>query len=194
MPHTHDILRSLVSVSSAVGLSGLAARLQGLIAEGYQINPEYLVNIDAGAIILFQIVVSAVMARYAHFTTMVAGTLIAAAGMALPILSPVGWVIVPAIVVFAVGEMAASPKSQEYIGRIAPPDKVALYMGYYFVSMALGNLFGGILSGQAYGKLARDMGRPDLMWALFAGIGILTALLLVLYNRYVLGPAASSKR
>ncbi len=190
---THDILRSLASASGGIGLTGLAARFEGLMAEGYQINPEYLINIDAGAIIVFQVLVSTVMARFAHFTTMIVGTLLASVGIAMTIISPVGWVIVPAIVVFAIGEMAASPKSQEYIGRIAPPDKVAMYMGYYFVTIALGNLFGGILSGQAYGKLARDMGRPDLMWLLFAAIGVFTAVCLILYNRFVLLPAGADE-
>ncbi len=59
-------------------------------------------------------------------------------------------------------------------------------MGYYFVAIALGNLFGGILSGELYGKLARDMQRPDLMWLAFGGIMLLTALVFVLYNKFAL--------
>jgi hypothetical protein len=59
-------------------------------------------------------------------------------------------------------------------------------MGYYFVAMALGNLFGGILSGQLYGKLARDAQRPDLMWLAFGGLMLLTAFLFLLYNKFAL--------
>jgi hypothetical protein len=59
-------------------------------------------------------------------------------------------------------------------------------MGYYFVAIALGNLFGGILSGELYGKLARDMQRPDLMWLTFGGLMLLTALVFVLYNKFAL--------
>ena len=72
------------------------------------------------------------------------------------------------------------------MGRIAPGDKKALYMGYYFVAVALGNLFGGILSGQLYGKLARDAQRPDLMWLIFGGIMLLTAVVFMLYNKFAL--------
>jgi dipeptide/tripeptide permease len=100
--------------------------------------------------------------------------------------------VVLAIVIFAFGEMMTSPKSQEYIGRIAPADKKALYMGYYFVAVALGNLFGGLLSGLLYGKLARDMGRPDIMWMVFAGLGVLTALALYAYDKWIV-PAAKDK-
>jgi len=108
--------------------------------------------------------------------------------MVLGIESSYGWICVLAIFTFAVGEMMASPKSQEYVARIAPPGKEAMYMGYYFVSIALGNLFGGLLSGQAYGYFANletGIGRPDLMWMIFAGISVLTALLLFVFDRFV---------
>jgi MFS family permease len=72
------------------------------------------------------------------------------------------------------------------VGRIAPSNRKALYMGYYFVAIALGNLFGGILSGQLYGKLARDMQRPDLMWLAFGAIMLFTAVVFMLYNRFAL--------
>ena len=54
------------------------------------------------------------------------------------------------------------------------------------LSLALGNLFGGILSGQLYGKLARDMQRPDLMWLIFGGIMLATAFVFLLYNMFAL--------
>ena len=101
------------------------------------------------------------------------------------------WIVALALFIFAIGEMMASPTSQEYVGRIAPADKKALYMGYYFVAIALGNLFGGILSGELYGKLARDMQRPDLMWLAFGGIMLLTAVVFLIYNRLAL-PKQSS--
>ena len=90
------------------------------------------------------------------------------------------------ILTFSFGEMMASPTSQEYVGRIAPEDKKALYMGYYFVSVALGNLFGGILSGEIYGKIARDMQRPDIMWMIFGAIMLGTAIVFLIYNRVAL--------
>ena len=95
-----------------------------------------------------------------------------------------GWLVVLAVFIFSIGEMMASPTSQEYIGSIAPKDKVALYMGYYFIAVALGNLFGNVLGGIVYGKLARDLGRPDLMWLVFGGMAFVTAVALALYNRY----------
>jgi MFS family permease len=77
------------------------------------------------------------------------------------------------------------------VGRIAPEDKKALYMGYYFVAVALGNLFGGILSGQLYGKIARDMQRPDILWLIFGAIMLGTAFVFLIYNKLALPKQAA---
>jgi dipeptide/tripeptide permease len=157
-----------------------------LIETGRQVNPEYLVKFDAGAIVVFQIFVSYIIARWNPFNAMVGGVIVASIGIGATAYLHSGWPVVFAIVTFAFGEMMASPKSQEYIGRIAPMDKKALYMGYYFWAVALGNLFGGILSGQLYGSLARDAGRPDIMWTIFAVLGLASAFILVLYDRLII--------
>ena len=57
-----------------------------------------------------------------------------------------------------------------------------MYMGYYMWCTALGNLFGGILSGRMYGWLARDLQRPDLMWLFFACLSVCCAFLLYMYH------------
>ena len=166
-----------------------------VIIRGRQINPEFIVNVNALGIVLFQVLVSFMMARFHRFTTMIVGMLVAALGIGFSAIAGtegmIGaggliWVVAAGILIFSFGEMMASPTSQEYVGRIAPANKKALYMGYYFVAIALGNLFGGILSGQLYGNLARDMQRPDLMWLSFGGIMLLTALVFVLYNKFAL--------
>ena len=174
-----------------VQLTEIANRL---ITTCRQVNPEYIIKFDAASIVVFQLLVSYVIARWNPFTSMVSGIIVSSIGLAAAAYLHSGWPVVLAIVTFAFGEMMASPKSQEYIGLIAPKDKKALYMGYYFWAVALGNLFGGILSGQGYGKLARDMQRPDLMWLMFGALGILTAIVLVLYNVFIIKgkPASES--
>jgi len=189
---TTAILVWLGGFFGAVGLDGLAATMAGLVRQRYQVNPEYLINIDAFAIIVFQVLVSWIIARFKTFFTLVMGTIVCALSMMVLVFGASGWLVVLGIVIFAFGEMMTSPKSQEYIGKIAPEDRKALYMGYYFVAVALGNLFGGLMSGVLYGKLARDMGRPDIMWAIFAGLGVLTAVALYGYDKLIV-PAAKDK-
>lgn len=157
-------------------------------AENYrQVNPEYIINVDAGAIVVFQVLVSWAIGFFPPLSVMVVGIIISSIGIGMSAWLYTGWLVVLAITIFAFGEMIASPKSQEYVGRIAPQQKVAMYMGFYFWTVALGNIFGGRLSGELYGSLARDAGRPDLMWIIFGALGILTAVLLVLYDRLVIG-------
>jgi len=199
---SRELLNSKVRISPG-NLSGLINEYgqdidtltAKVVISSRQVNPEFVVNIDAGAIVLFQVLISFLMARFHRFTTMIVGMFIAAAGIGLSFLAGgegmIGaggsiWIVALGLFTFAIGEMMASPTSQEYVGRIAPADKKALYMGYYFVAIALGNLFGGILSGELYGSLARDMGRPDLMWLAFGGIMAATAIVFILYNIFVL--------
>ena len=190
---TKPLLDFLAAVLGAVGLSGWSQGITDYVAAGGQFNPEWISNLDPLFIVICQIAVSLLVARMGRFPGMITGIVVAGIGIALPALSgggsvgvlhASGWLVVLAVFIFAIGEMMASPTSQEYIGSIAPKDKVALYMGYYFVAVALGNLFGNVLGGIVYGKLARDLGRPDLMWLVFGSMALLTAVALALYNRY----------
>ncbi len=197
----HKLLASKVRVTPAElrGFidqgGGVDAITDRVINAGRQFNPEFIVNINAGAIIVFQVLVSFLMGRFHRFTTMITGMCVAGVGIGLSAFAGgqgmVGaggtvWLVCLGLLTFSFGEMMASPTSQEYVGRIAPRNKVALYMGYYFVAIALGNLFGGILSGQMYGKLARDMQRPDLMWLTFGALMFVTAFVFLLYNKFAL--------
>jgi dipeptide/tripeptide permease len=159
-----------------------------------QINPEYIININAGAIIAFQVLVSFLVTRLKPFTTIFWGVAITVVSFSILIFGMVGWIVVAGIFVFSFGEMMASPKSKEYTGKIAPAHKVALYMGYFYWCVALGNLFGGILSGQMYAAFARDMQRPDLMWLIFALLALLTAILIYAYDKLIIKKTTQSGR
>ena len=184
--NTQDILQTASHFFSTLGIHSWAQALQGLVTSGKQVNPEYIINIDAGMIIIFQVFVSWAISRMKAFHVMILGTTLLSVGFSLSAVIHSGWPLVFSIMVIAFGEMMTSPKSQEYTGSIAPQEQKALYMGYYFVCIALGNLFGGILSGELYGHFARDMHRPDIMWLIFGGLGMLTVVALIAYNKFVI--------
>ena len=184
-----ELKNVLVNLRDAGGIENQMALKESaklLISKGQQINPEYIINIDAGAIVFFQVLVSFIVARFKPFSTMVVGVIISAIGIGASAFLHSGIPVVIAIAVFAFGEMMASPKSQEYVGRIAPPKKVAMYMGYYFISIALGNIFGGRLSGELYEYFGAQLRQPEYMWLIFGGIGILTAIALILFDKLAL--------
>jgi len=113
-----------------------------------------MTSMNAFFIIIFQLVVSAFVMRFRPLAAMMGGILVLAGGVGLMFSSQSGWVILLGILVFAVGEMASSPKFTEYVGRIAPEDKKALYMGTSFLPIAAGHQLAGWLSGGVYEKIA----------------------------------------
>lgn len=114
------------------------------------IEPEIIVSFDAGFIIIFQIIVSSIAMRLRPINSMITGIIVSAIGVGLAFATHDVAYVVIGIFIFSLGEMAASPKIIEYIGIIAPKEKIALYMGYSFLPVAIGNFFAGILSGRVY--------------------------------------------
>ena len=181
---TSDLWASLQAVTGS-GFD-LSAWSRALLENG-QIKPEYLINLNAFGIICLQVLISYLVRRTSPLTSIIVGVAVTVASFLIYLAGATGWVVVSAILVFSVGEMLASPRSKEYAGRIAPPDKVGMYMGYFYWCVALGNLFGGLLSGVAYQHFGPSgVDDPDLMWVLFAVLAASTAVMLVVYNRIVL--------
>ena len=118
------------------------------------LDAEFVVNFDAMYIIIFQILVSTLVMKMRPLRSMVTGFLVCTIGMALTLASQNVLFTLVAILIFALGEMAGSPKVTEYIGSIAPSDKKALYMGYSFIPVFLGNVFAGFISGNVYQAMA----------------------------------------
>ncbi len=179
----------LTQVESGIAITPEAAsQIATQWAQNYrQVNPEYMINLDFAAIILCQILVSLACQKFKSINVLVVGVLVFGAGLLTAIaansLLAGGMFAVIAILMMAFGEMITSPKSQEYVSSIAPKSQAAMYMGYYFVSMALGFLFAGLLSGWGYGTVAKAMGQPELMWGGFAALALLTSLGLIWFNR-----------
>jgi dipeptide/tripeptide permease len=156
------------------------------VLEHGQVKPEHLINLNAFGIICFQVLVSYLMRKTTPLVSIIAGVCVTIASFGLYLVGMTGWIVVTAILVFSVGEMMASPRSKEYAGRIAPPEKVGMYMGYFYWCVALGNLFGGLLSGLSYQHFGpHGINRPDVMWIIFAALAATTAISLVVYNRWV---------
>lgn len=117
-------------------------------------DAEFVANFDALYIILFQIMVSSIVMHMKPLKSMISGFLVCSIGMALTLFSQNVLFTLVAILIFSLGEMAGSPKITEYIGRIAPHDKKALYMGYSFIPVFIGNIFAGIISGVVYQNMS----------------------------------------
>lgn len=122
-------------------------------AEG-TISAVTLSSMDAFFIIVFQLVVSAFVMRFRPLTAMMGGILVLSGGIGLMFSSQSGWLVLLGILIFALGEMGSSPKFTEYVGRIAPEDKKALYMGTSFLPIAASHQLSGWLSGGPFERIA----------------------------------------
>jgi dipeptide/tripeptide permease len=116
------------------------------------IAAEMLTNIDAMYIIIFQLIVSYFVMKLKPIHSMISGFIISTIGLSLTFMTSNPMFLFISILIFGLGEMAGSPKITEYIGKIAPKGKTALYMGCSFLPMAGGNFFAGLLSGNVYQK------------------------------------------
>ncbi|MFH1748415.1 MAG: MFS transporter [Planctomycetota bacterium] len=119
-----------------------------------QVNPEWMVNVDAGTIILLVLLISYITGKFKPISAMIIGMFISCAGFLMAGSVSSGWLCVLAIVIFAIGEMACSPKFSEYIGLMAPPEKKALYMGYSNIPFAIGWAGANFIGGPMYDRLS----------------------------------------
>lgn len=106
--------------------------------EGTEIQPEGMLNINAGLIMLTCFLFAALSGKMKAINSMVIGTLLASLALVLSGGSTLGWLSVGAITVFSVGEMLSSPKFSEFIGNFAPADKKAMYLGFSQIPLAIG--------------------------------------------------------
>ena len=123
------------------------------LAEG-TITAPTITSMDAFFIIVLQMWVSSISMRYRPLHSMMTGIMILALGLLLMFLTQNPWVMLIGLLIFSIGEMASSPKFNEYVGRIAPPDKKALYMGTVFLAIAIGHFLAGWVSGKPFEVLA----------------------------------------
>jgi len=146
---------------------------------------EHVTVINAGTIILLQLVVSSIVKKKKALPTMISGIAIGTVGMAILAISTSIWVFMAGIVLFSIGEMTAHPKFYSYIGLVAPPDRKAMYMGYVFLYGVFGSSIGGIVGAKLYAHFVYHLNQPRVLWLIFASIGGVTILCLLLYNRYL---------
>jgi len=176
-------------VKAYVDASSLNSFINNLLgALGIHINwffdVEHVTVINAGTIILLQLLVSNIVKNTKALPTMITGFLLATVGMTILAISTGIWVFMIGIIFFSIGEMTAHPKFISYVGQTAPRDRVALYMGYIFLYGVLGSSIGSVLGARMYVHFVDQLHQPKVLWLLFSGIGVLTIVGLLLYNKF----------
>jgi len=156
----------------------------------FTFDAEHVTVINAGTIILLQVLVSRLVRDWKALPTMVTGMALGAIGFLLLASSRSAWVFVLGIAVFSIGEMTAHPKYYSFVGQVAPADRKAVYMGYAFLYGVFGALLGSNLGAFLYERMLKPaLAAPDAdsraraFWLLFAVLDAVAAALLVLFAR-----------
>lgn len=160
----------------------------------WHFDVEHVTVINAGAIIILQLLVSFILKKTKPLPTMITGILIGAFGLSLLGFSNNAWVFIAGLIIFSIGEMSAHPKFIAYIGEIAPADKKALYLGYSFMYGVIGSGVGAFLGSRLYVRIIEKGDNAPLFWFIFAGIAVATALGLYIYDKVVRKYSAPIKK
>jgi len=150
----------------------------------WKFDVEHVTVVNAGTIICLQLVVSSIVKKWKPLPTMITGISIATLGMMIFAISTNIWFFIVGTIVFSIGEMTAHPKFLSYVGLVAPEDKKALYLGYSFLFGAIGSI-GVFLGAKMYTHFVDELHSPTTLWLIFSGIGVMTIIGLVLYNKFL---------
>lgn len=95
------------------------------------------------------------------------------------------------VCIFSIGEVLTHPSFLAYVTKIAPADKVSVFLGYGFLPIAVGLFFGAGVGGVLYGRFAQEGGQPALFWAIMSCVALVAVAALVLYNHFITPKAAA---
>lgn len=156
----------------------------------FKFDAEHVTVINAGTIILLQVLVSRIVKNTPALPTMVTGMLIGSLGFVLLASSRNPWVFILGIAVFSIGEMTAHPKYYSFVGLVAPADRKAVYMGYAFLYGVFGSLLGSNFGAFMYERMLKPvvgMAEADTtartFWLMFAVLDVVAATGLILFAR-----------
>ncbi|MCU0420441.1 MAG: MFS transporter [Cyclobacteriaceae bacterium] len=144
---------------------------------------ELLEIVDAVVIVALTIPLSEMVRKWKPITAMIAGISIASVSWLVLGLFTSVIAAVLGIAIWAIGEAMQSPRFYEYVSKLAPPNQVGTFMGFAFLPVAIGAFGAGPIADWL--RLTYMDSSPTTMWFVITGIGLLTTVLMLLYNRFV---------
>lgn len=136
-------------------------------------------------VIAFTVLLNIFTQKIPAFTAIILGTLISALAWIILIIHPTVLGAILTLIAVAIGEITQSPRYYEYISRLAPSGQQGTYMGFAFLPIGIGSLIGGWFGGNLIHYFGEVKHQPGLMWWAIAGVGVLTAILLWIYDRFL---------
>ena len=156
-------------------------------------NVELILITDGLTVILLTLAVNYLTRKVPAFQAVILGTLVTSLAWLILAFHATTWAAVLSIFVLALGEIIQSPRYYEYISQLAPPGQQGTYMGFAFLPIGIGSLIGGWFGGTLSHHFGEVTHQPERMWWAVTGVGVVTALLLWVYDRVVKTKIEESK-
>jgi POT family proton-dependent oligopeptide transporter len=144
-------------------------------------------------VIALTVLMNVATQKVAPFRAITLGTLISAVAWICLIIHPSVLMAYVTLGVVALGEIIQSPRYYEYISRLAPPGQQGTYMGFAFLPIGIGSLIAGWFGGKLIHHFGEVTHQPEKMWWAVIAVGVLTALLLWVYDRTLMPKDAAVK-
>jgi len=136
-------------------------------------------------VISLTVAINLLTQRIHAFTAVILGTLITALAWIILIVRPTVTGVVLTLIAVALGEITQSPRYYEYISRLAPSGQQGTYMGFAFLPLGIGSLIAGPIGGFLLHYFGEVKHQAGVMWWVITGVGVLTAILLWVYDRLI---------
>jgi dipeptide/tripeptide permease len=146
-------------------------------------NTELLLATGPLVVITLTVAINLLTQRLHAFNAIILGTLITSLAWIILILKPTVVGVVVTLIAVALGEITQSPRYYEYISRLAPSGQQGTYMGFAFLPLGIGSLIGGPFGGWLIHYFGEVKHEPQMMWVVIVAVGVLTAVLLWIYDK-----------
>lgn len=148
---------------------------------------EKILVTDGLTVICLTLVVGFLTKKIPPFLAVILGSVITSVSWIVLALRPTVWGAVLSLFVLALGEIIQAPRYYDYISRLAPAEQQGTYMGFAFLPIGIGSLIGGWFGGTVVHHFGEVQHRPALIWWSFTAVGLVTTVLLWVYDRRVRG-------
>ncbi len=146
----------------------------------------FLQAVNPLTIILFGPFLGKFVEKYKSMNVMMFGMVIFCVGFAINGWSNSSFLFILGIIIFSIGEFVVHPGFISYVSKIAPKERVSIYLACIFISTGMGQVVGGFVQGIWYNHYAVGLHQPKIYIGLLIAVGLLTLTAFILYNRFLI--------
>jgi MFS family permease len=139
-----------------------------------------IISINGLLIVLFQVVMTAIVARYDRGLMLSVAALLTGLGFGLNGVFFSGWHFVLGVVIWTLGEMIQAPVCVPVVSELAPPALRGRYMGVFGICFSGANMIGAPLGG-----LLLDACGPHVLWGSAFALSLVAAALYWSLRRHI---------